>query len=609
MLSLLSNVLLGDADDEAPPRAASTSSSASTSTTTVSVSQTAADDTPRKFGPTPEQRMAQSLAAKEARSSKAWLASSFTAQYRAKGRAAARKSARHLAEDASAVAKADAVLATAFDAMPFGLAAGPATRLEEGAKAHVAISACLQGDPVRHNAGHCYMEFIVHESAGMGAHLTFEGVCPEVEGLGMSTPRETIRLVNTSGDLEDWGKTTLMGNKTSTDHTDAMARYAVTRIAALDAAGINGYVLKAASPSCGLRGIPVYPALDTKGRGNGKAQAGMYAKALMELWPELPIEDEGRLQDVMLKASFLTRAAAHQRWRRAMAARAPARAEGAPWAPLLHFHARNALLVEAHTPEQMPQLLAIVAEAMHAVQGSTGYQQHLTELQQQQRQQQQQAGDVVQHAAVSSDDDTCTGTSESDRSSVAPSSDSADDAPSATAAAPPVPADREAEDALYHRYYSLFFRMMKQAPTRATNAACLRRTLAALRGECDLIEAPHAMADTAQPRMCTACVIDADDAAEFEEAIAEYFDGDAPLSVVLRLTARQVRRMRSASDKRAALAKDLGCDMGGDDASRTLNQFDGQTFFAPHSDKRLLATIRQTKFGSVSGADVGATCL
>lgn len=479
------------------------------------------------------------------------------------------------------------MLSAAFDAMPFGLTAGPAALLAPGAKAHVAISACLQGDPVRHNSGHCYMEFIVHERAGMGAHLTFEGVCPEVEGLGMSTPRETIRLVNTSGDLEDWGATTLMGNKSGADYTDAMGRYAATRIAALDAAGINGYVLKAASPSCGLRGIPVYPALDTKGRGNGKAQSGMYAKALMEMWPELPIEDEGRLQDVMLKASFLTRSAAHQRWRRAMAARAPARAEGAPWAPLLRFHARNALLVEAHAPEHMPELLAIVAEVVLAVQASA-------------EQVQQQHTWSGTHP--SSDDDTCVDASESSPSSGTPSSDSADEMPRATAVAP---ADRKTEDALYHRYYALYFRMMKQTPTRATTAACLRRTLEALQGKRDLIDAPHA--DTA-PRMCAKCVVDADDVDEFEEAIMEYYEGNAPLSVPLRLVERQVRRMRRARDKRVALEEELGCDLG-EEADGTLAQFEGQSFFAPHNDKRLLATIRQTKFGTVNAADVGATCL
>ena len=119
--------------------------------------------------------------------------------------------------------------------------------------------------------------------------------------LGLGTPRETIRLVNASGDLEDWGNTTLLGTKSGNNYTSMMAAYTASKFEALDNAGTNGYILKALSPSCGLRGIPVYPTVGTKGRGSGKAQAGMFAKALMELWPELPVEDEGRLADVSLR--------------------------------------------------------------------------------------------------------------------------------------------------------------------------------------------------------------------------------------------------------------------------------------------------------------------
>ena len=163
----------------------------------------------------------------------------------------------------------------------------------------------------------------------MGEFLSFESVCPEVEGLGLGTPRETIRLVNTSGDLEDWGQTTLMGTKSGNNYTSMMASYTASRLKNLDIAGINGYILKALSPSCGLRGIPSFDK-DTKGRGNGKAQSGMFAKALMELWPELPIEDEGRLADVSLRHSFYTRVEAHRRWRCTLQQRVSAREQGNP---------------------------------------------------------------------------------------------------------------------------------------------------------------------------------------------------------------------------------------------------------------------------------------
>ena len=66
---------------------------------------------------------------------------------------------------------------------------GPSERLKTNAKVHVALSACLNGESVRHNAGHCFAPFIVDD---MGEFLSFESVCPEVEGLGLGTLRETI---------------------------------------------------------------------------------------------------------------------------------------------------------------------------------------------------------------------------------------------------------------------------------------------------------------------------------------------------------------------------------------------------------------------------------
>lgn len=410
----------------------------------------------RKF--TPKERSAaseaQSRAAKQANRSKAWLESRFCA-------------ARAEFED---------VLARKF-----GMTSGPTERLADDAKVHVALSACLNGEAVRHNAGHCFAPFIVDD---MGEFLTFESVCPEVEGLGLGTPRETIRLVNASGDLEDWGNTTLLGTKSGNNYTSMMAAYTASKFEALDNAGTNGYILKALSPSCGLRGIPVYPTVGTKGRGSGKAQAGMFAKALMELWPELPVEDEGRLADVSLRHSFYTRVEAHRRWRRALQQRAAARGAGQPYRPLLAFHNTHLLLADAHDATSVRALEALAEEASRresqrsgaAAVGADGVGVGVRE---------RSASDQSCSTAdePSSAADTIT-TSQSDLDTADTGSDSGSGTGDADSDG--VRAD---EEELYHRYYHTFFMALKRTGGRASTARCLRHCLAVLEGKDDKKEA------------------------------------------------------------------------------------------------------------------------
>ena len=85
-----------------------------------------------------------------------------------------------------------------------------------------------------------------------------------------------------------------------------------------------------------------------------------HGMALMELWPELPVEDEGRLADVSLRHSFYTRVEAHRRWRRMMLQRTVARDRGKPFSPLLFFHKTHLLLADSHDAAAVPVLEALV---------------------------------------------------------------------------------------------------------------------------------------------------------------------------------------------------------------------------------------------------------
>jgi uncharacterized protein YbbK (DUF523 family) len=166
----------------------------------------------------------------------------------------------------------------------------------------IGISSCLLGDEVRFDGGHKREASLI---AAAGPDVEWVRVCPEVE-LGLGVPREPVRLV-TAG-----GGTRMISVESHIDHTDAMREYAARRVRELAAANLSGYVLKARSPSCGLHDVAIHDAA-------GAVVAtgmGLFAAALREGLPELPVEDERRLADPAALEAFLARVRAYADLRR-----------------------------------------------------------------------------------------------------------------------------------------------------------------------------------------------------------------------------------------------------------------------------------------------------
>jgi len=159
----------------------------------------------------------------------------------------------------------------------------------------VGISRCLLGDEVRYDGGHKHEPSLV---ADLAVHVELIPVCPELE-VGMGVPREPIQLV-----AADDRPTRLAGVESDTNWTDRMQAWAAERIGALRALGVSGFVLKARSPSCGPRDVPV---------SGGPPSPGMFAEALMLAIPGLPMDDEERLRDPEARADFLARVASFYR--------------------------------------------------------------------------------------------------------------------------------------------------------------------------------------------------------------------------------------------------------------------------------------------------------
>ena len=162
----------------------------------------------------------------------------------------------------------------------------------------IGISQCLLGDKVRYDGGHKRDSFLIE---ALGRHVEWIPVCPEAE-LGLGTPREPMRLVG------DFQAPRLVTITAGIDHTDAMNRFARQRIRQLEALDLSGYVFKADSPSCGITQVPLFNQdIDTN---DG---VGLFARAFIEYFPLIPIEEESRLHDLQAVNSFLERVLAYRR--------------------------------------------------------------------------------------------------------------------------------------------------------------------------------------------------------------------------------------------------------------------------------------------------------
>jgi uncharacterized protein YbbK (DUF523 family) len=158
--------------------------------------------------------------------------------------------------------------------------------VRENEKMKVGLSACLAGFEVRYNGGHCQSRLCLDELSHHFEYVTF---CPEVAA-GFGTPRPTMRLI---GDPEKPTLTyTADAKREQLDLTEQLVDGFKDKLA--DFAELDGYILMKNSPSCGLQRIKVY---QESGHPHEQRGQGIFTAALQKLYPNLPVEEEGRLND------------------------------------------------------------------------------------------------------------------------------------------------------------------------------------------------------------------------------------------------------------------------------------------------------------------------
>ncbi len=198
----------------------------------------------------------------------------------------------------------------------------------EHEKILIGISSCLLGEKVRFDGGHKQNRYILDT---LGHYFAFRPFCPEM-AIGLGVPRDTIRLVENGQELEAVGVKNPEHNVTrdlinvAEDQREWQAK-------------VFGYIVKKDSPSCGMERVKVWAKDQAQRRG-----VGLYTATLMRNFPTLPVEEEGRLGDPLLRENFIQRVFIYKRWHDMLGT-------GLSWAALTDFHARHKLILYSHNQD------------------------------------------------------------------------------------------------------------------------------------------------------------------------------------------------------------------------------------------------------------------
>lgn len=208
----------------------------------------------------------------------------------------------------------------------------------------VGLSACLAGQTVRYNGGHTQSHLCLNV---LSEHFNFKTFCPEVAA-GFGTPRPTMRLVG-----EPSAPQLVFTNDESTDLTEQLVDGFKDQLPEMGK--LDGYILMKNSPSCGLERIKVY---QTNGYPHVTKTAGIFAQALKNQYPLMPIEEEGRLHDPKLFDNFVARVYAYHNFKQEVLSQ-----------PSLHklidFHSSYKYLLMAHNQQHCKQLGKLLAGHRH----------------------------------------------------------------------------------------------------------------------------------------------------------------------------------------------------------------------------------------------------
>ena len=205
----------------------------------------------------------------------------------------------------------------------------------------IGISSCLMGQKVRFDGNPKESRFVTGE---LSKTFDFVPICPEM-AIGLGVPRTPIHLV---GDQETQRAVNIKDE--SIDVTTQLVEFGKSKARELN--HISGYIFKKGSPSCGLFNVKIYKTPNNV----LNSGTGLYAQQIIDAHPHLPVEEEGRLNDLQLRANFLQRVEVYHRWQQLLST-------GLTNKRLVEFHTRHKFMVLAHCETTYREMGRLVAQA------------------------------------------------------------------------------------------------------------------------------------------------------------------------------------------------------------------------------------------------------
>jgi len=165
----------------------------------------------------------------------------------------------------------------------------------------IAVSACLCGEAVRFDGKTKIHNFVKDK---LCIHAELVSFCPEVSaGLGIPRPPVHIRV------LHDHIR--VLSNENS-NHDVTSALQTASKHLMDQIRHCNGVILKARSPSCGLRRTPYFSESDDI----IAYGSGIFTRSLKQYLPTLSLIEDDELADDTLREHFIICAALHADWQR-----------------------------------------------------------------------------------------------------------------------------------------------------------------------------------------------------------------------------------------------------------------------------------------------------
>lgn len=155
------------------------------------------------------------------------------------------------------------------------------------------LSACIEFESCRYDGEMIRDDYVRR----LLDYVDIVRVCPELS-IGLGAPREAVRLVEKKGET-----TKLLSVKNGFDYTKKMEDFSEKYVEKLKKKNVDGFILKAKSPTCGIRNVKVYKDIGKANVVHAKND-GLFAKRILDNFNNVPVETERRLSNYKIRDHF-----------------------------------------------------------------------------------------------------------------------------------------------------------------------------------------------------------------------------------------------------------------------------------------------------------------